>query len=68
MVLGIDELNNFIGGIMCKPPTNIYFIPILAGTIEGYIKNCLSGSMHEPLFLPLHKENLKKLQLKKRKI
>ncbi|PKC55514.1 hypothetical protein RhiirA1_475470, partial [Rhizophagus irregularis] len=61
-------LNNFIGGIMCKPPTNIYFIPILAETIEGYIKNYLSGSMHEPLFLPLRKENLKITIKKDRKL
>ncbi|CAB5198448.1 unnamed protein product [Rhizophagus irregularis] len=38
---------------MCKPPANIYFIPILAGTIKEPIKNYTSGSMHEPLFLPL---------------
>ncbi|PKC65997.1 hypothetical protein RhiirA1_460298 [Rhizophagus irregularis] len=67
LVLGIDELNHLhdlqnksckeliksIGGIMCKPPANIYFIPILAGTIKEPIKNYTSGSMHEPLFLPL---------------
>ncbi|PKY16030.1 hypothetical protein RhiirB3_467096 [Rhizophagus irregularis] len=67
LVVGIDEFNNLhdiqkgackeliktIGGVMCKPPANIFFIPILAGTIEGAISDYISGSMHEPILLPL---------------
>ncbi|POG62894.1 uncharacterized protein OCT59_025295 [Rhizophagus irregularis] len=67
LVIGIDEFNNLhdiqkgackeliktIGGVMCKPPANIFFIPILAGTIEGAISDYISGSMHEPILLPL---------------
>ena len=33
--------------------TNIFFIPILAGTIEGPLNEYISSSMHEPLPLPL---------------
>ncbi|EXX60614.1 uncharacterized protein OCT59_024055 [Rhizophagus irregularis] len=67
LVLGIDEFNklhdtekgickeliNAIGGVMCRPPPNIYFIPILAGTIEEHLYDYISGSMHEILPLPL---------------
>ncbi|CAB4411785.1 unnamed protein product [Rhizophagus irregularis] len=67
LVLGIDEFNNLhdiqknackelirsIGGVMCKPPANIFFIPILAGTIEEAITDYISGSKHEPILLPL---------------
>jgi hypothetical protein len=38
---------------MCGSPANIYFIPILAGTIEGPLNDYITGSMHEPLPLPL---------------
>ena len=44
---------NTIGGTMCNSPENIFFIPILAGTIEGPLNNYISRSMHEPLPLPL---------------
>ncbi|CAB4408036.1 unnamed protein product [Rhizophagus irregularis] len=67
LVLGIDEFNNLhdlqknackeliktIGGVMCNSPANIFFIPILAGTIEGAITDYISGSKHEPILLPL---------------
>ena len=67
LVLGIDEFNKLhlldqnvcrdlihaIGGIMCGSPANIFFIPILAGTVEGPLNDYISGSMHEPLPLPL---------------
>ncbi|PKK61990.1 hypothetical protein RhiirC2_791031, partial [Rhizophagus irregularis] len=67
LVLGIDEFNklhdtekgickeliNAIGGVMCHPPPNIYFIPILAGTIEEHLHDYISGSMHKILPLPL---------------
>src|SRR3954452_18392440 len=39
---------------MCEPSLNIFFIPILAGTIEGPLNDYVSGSMHQPLPLPLH--------------
>jgi hypothetical protein len=39
---------------MCGSPANIYFIPILAGTIEGPLNDYISSSSHEPLPLPLH--------------
>ncbi|CAI2194831.1 3263_t:CDS:2, partial [Funneliformis geosporum] len=38
---------------MCGPPANIFFIPILAGMIERLLNDYISGSMHEPLSLPL---------------
>ncbi|CAG8709468.1 12962_t:CDS:2, partial [Funneliformis caledonium] len=67
LVLGIDEFNKLhvqnknvckklihaIGGSMCGSPAIIFFIPILAGTIEGPLIDYISGSMHEPLPLPL---------------
>jgi len=67
IVVGIDEINRLhdwdnevlrhlihsIGAVMCSPPTNIYFIPILAGTIEGPLERYISGSMHKALPLPL---------------
>ncbi|CAB5395692.1 unnamed protein product [Rhizophagus irregularis] len=67
LVLGIDEFNKLhvqnqevcrnlihaIGASMCASHENIYFIPILAGTIEGPLNSYISGSMHEPLHLPL---------------
>ncbi|GBB92697.1 hypothetical protein RclHR1_20430004 [Rhizophagus clarus] len=67
LVLGVDEINklyeldkdsfkiliNAIGGIMCNSPENIFFIPILAGTIEGPLEQYITGSMHQPLPLPL---------------
>ncbi|RGB40666.1 hypothetical protein C1646_752992 [Rhizophagus diaphanus] len=67
LVLGIDELNQLhdnnpeafrtlikaIGGVMCKSPANIYFIPILAGTIEGPLDQYISGSIQRLLPLPL---------------
>jgi len=67
IVVGIDEVNKLhdwdnkvlrhlihsIGAVMCSPPTNIYFIPILAGTIEGPLERYISGSMHKALPLPL---------------
>jgi hypothetical protein len=67
LVLGIDEINklydvnlnffklliNSIGGTMCNPPRKIFFIPILAGTIEGPLEKYISNSMHQPLPLPL---------------
>ncbi|CAG8500202.1 16689_t:CDS:2 [Funneliformis caledonium] len=68
LVLGIDEFNKLhiqnkdvcgklihaIGGTMCGPPSNIFFIPILSGTIEGPLNDYISGSMHQPLLLPLY--------------
>ena len=68
LVLGIDEFNKLhdinqdtskklvhsIGGIMCSPPNNVFFIPILAGTIEGPLDKYITGSMHKPLRLPLY--------------
>ncbi|CAB4441041.1 unnamed protein product [Rhizophagus irregularis] len=67
LVLGIDEFNNLhdleknackdliksIGGVMCNSPVKIFFIPILTGTIEGAISKYITGSMHEPILLPL---------------
>ncbi|CAB5212849.1 unnamed protein product [Rhizophagus irregularis] len=67
LVLGIDEFNNLhdleknackdliksIGGVMCNSPAKIFFIPILTGTIEGAISKYITGSMHEPILLPL---------------
>ncbi|RPB20973.1 hypothetical protein L211DRAFT_462713 [Terfezia boudieri ATCC MYA-4762] len=67
IVVGIDEINRLhdwnkevlrhlihsIGAVMCSPPMNIYFIPILAGTIEGPLERYISGSMHKALPLPL---------------
>jgi hypothetical protein len=67
LILGIDEFNKLhvqnqdvcrklihaIGASMCGSPANIYFIPILAGTIEGPLNDYILGSMHEPLPLPL---------------
>ncbi|CAB4440964.1 unnamed protein product [Rhizophagus irregularis] len=67
LVLGIDEFNNLhdlqkeackeliksIGGVMCHSPAKIFFIPILAGTIEGAISKYIIGSMHEQILLPL---------------
>ncbi|PKK61165.1 hypothetical protein RhiirC2_856423 [Rhizophagus irregularis] len=67
LVLGIDEFNNLhdlekkackeliksIGGVMCNSPAKIFFIPILAGTIEGVISKYITGSMHEQILLPL---------------
>ncbi|CAB5211532.1 unnamed protein product [Rhizophagus irregularis] len=72
LVLGIDELNqlhdnnpkafrtliNGIGGVMCSSPANIYFIPILAGTIEGPLNQYKSGSTQSLLPLPLPKWRL----------
>ncbi|CAG8574422.1 7739_t:CDS:2 [Funneliformis caledonium] len=68
LVLGIDEFNKLhdidkdtskklvhsIGGIMCSPPNNVFFIPILAGTIEGPLDKYVTESMHKPLRLPLY--------------
>ncbi|CAG8456870.1 1628_t:CDS:2 [Paraglomus occultum] len=68
VVVGIDEFNklhdidkqtsksliNTIGSSMCRAPADIFFIPILAGTIEGPIEEYITGSMHQPLHLPLH--------------
>ncbi|RGB34274.1 hypothetical protein C1646_815491 [Rhizophagus diaphanus] len=56
LVLGIDEFNNLhdiqkkvckdlinsIGGAMCKSPENIFFIPILVGTIEEAISDYIN--------------------------
>ncbi|CAG8815472.1 37851_t:CDS:2, partial [Gigaspora margarita] len=67
IVLGIDEFNKLhdidkgiskrlihaIGGMMCASPANIFFIPILAGTIEGPLEQFITGSMHKSLRLPL---------------
>ncbi|PKB92177.1 hypothetical protein RhiirA5_445702, partial [Rhizophagus irregularis] len=67
LVLGIDEFNNLhdlekkackeliksIGGVMCNSPAKIFYIPILAGTIEGAISKYITGSMHEQILLPL---------------
>jgi hypothetical protein len=67
LVLGIDELNKLydesdkiskdlvraLGTIMCSPPSKVFFVPILAGTIEGPLENYVTGSMHRPLRLPL---------------
>ncbi|PKK58976.1 hypothetical protein RhiirC2_795491 [Rhizophagus irregularis] len=72
LVLGIDDLNqlhdnnpkafrtliNGIGGVMCSSPANIYFIPILAGTIEGPLNQYKSGSTQSLLPLPLPKWRL----------
>lgn len=67
LVIGVDEFNNLhnfnekacknliltIGSKMCKSPPNIFFIPILSGTIEGALGFFFTGSMHKPLRLPL---------------
>ncbi|GES83741.1 P-loop containing nucleoside triphosphate hydrolase protein [Rhizophagus clarus] len=69
LVLGIDEFNRLydtnqdvckeltksIMGILCHSPANIFFIPILAGTIEGPLDQYITFSnMNKPLRLPLY--------------
>ncbi|CAB4430422.1 unnamed protein product [Rhizophagus irregularis] len=68
LVLGIDEFNSLhddnkeackilikqIGGTMCRSPTNIFFVPILSGTVEGPLEQYITGSMHKPLHIPLY--------------
>ncbi|CAI2165087.1 14069_t:CDS:2 [Funneliformis geosporum] len=70
LVFGINEFNKLyiqnkdvcrnlihaIGGSMCGPPPNIFFIPILAGTIKGPLNDYISDSIHQPLSLPLHRK------------
>ncbi|RUS14604.1 hypothetical protein BC937DRAFT_93571, partial [Endogone sp. FLAS-F59071] len=67
VVIGIDEFNNLhdfdretarklihgIGSTMCLSPKDIFFVPILAGTIEGSLEQYIMGSMHKALHLPL---------------
>lgn len=67
IVIGIDEFNklydinretsrqliNAIGSTMCSSPAGIFFVPILAGTIEGPLEQFTMGSMHKLLRLPL---------------
>ena len=47
------RLIHSIGGTMCRSPTNIFFVPILSGTVEGPLEKYITGSMHKPLHIPL---------------
>ncbi|GES92452.1 hypothetical protein GLOIN_2v583658 [Rhizophagus clarus] len=67
LVLGIDEFNklhdvhkgackalvNSIGGMMLDSQ-NIFFIPIMAGTIEGPLEEYITESRYKQLRLPLY--------------
>ncbi|RHZ82216.1 hypothetical protein Glove_110g19 [Diversispora epigaea] len=71
LVLGIDEFNklhgvhegackglvNSIGGVMLDS-RDIFFIPILAGTIEGPLEEYITESRYKQLRLPLYLLNM----------
>ncbi|CAG8678714.1 15452_t:CDS:2 [Funneliformis mosseae] len=66
IIVGIDEVNKVydknrnkfcdlvstIGSMSCSP--EMFFVPILAGTVEGPLQLIITKSMHPPLQLPLH--------------
>ena len=70
IVVGVDELNkvydidhdvfkeiiNQVGRASCAGgcPAQVFFVPVLAGTIEGPLSEVITQSMHEALPLPLH--------------
>ncbi|CAG8727328.1 14750_t:CDS:2, partial [Funneliformis mosseae] len=66
IIVGIDEVNKVfdkdydkfrdlisaIGGTSCD--SEMFFVPVLAGTVEGPLQSIITKSMHPPLQLPLH--------------
>jgi hypothetical protein len=67
IIVGIDEVNKLhdishvkfrdlvaaVGSISCSLE-KVFFVPILAGTIEGPLQLIITDSMHLPLQLPLY--------------
>lgn len=66
IIVGIDEINKVynksyqkfrdlistISSMSCNP--EMFFVPVLSGTVEGPIQTIITESMHLPLQLPLH--------------
>ncbi|RIB17162.1 hypothetical protein C2G38_2037957 [Gigaspora rosea] len=65
IIVGIDEVNKLhdsnrevfreliacVGSMSCDP--KIFFVPILAGTVEDPLRSVITNSMHQALQLPL---------------